>query len=224
MFKINQPTRTSKGEYVIPFLVEGRLVHVIDKDKNQKIIDLSDFNFESKKKPINSDLLIVKGTTSTAYENPLFNPQEGGYLGGATYEEKTIITNPPTFIPTIIEVPVINTTPIEIKAEAGVIYTINKSIFTYFNESLLIEIVGKAITLFTINSIIETPIYTKSIFEYLLEKKTLKITGNFKYIVFKKQIYSFISITKLIKISGKALTIKVFKLSTNIANDFYGGL
>lgn len=147
MFKINKPTRTIHGEFVVPFLVEGRLVYVLDKDKNQKIIDLSEFDFEPKAKVPKKQTLVIVKQSSIPIEEPLFNPQAGGYLG----EEKEIIVQPPTIIPEPIPVPIINEIPIEIKTDDVIpqdiptIYPDSKPNFISVSKLLIIKLLGKAI-------------------------------------------------------------------------------
>lgn len=222
MFKLNQPIRTIKGELVVPFLVEGRLVHVIDMNKVQKIVDLSDFDFESKKKVTTSNVLMVKGTPPPALET-LFDPQAGGYLGGA-YEEKPIIVNPP--IPAIIKViaePVINPIPIEIKAEAGTIFTVKQSVFTHYDDTRIITVLGKAITSYI--AISKEPVdLTPKHFEYLIGNSFVRITGTAVRSFLFKQSFRYLVLIKPIKIIGSAISVKKVAISTSIANDFYGGM
>lgn len=155
MFKINKPTRTIHGEFVVPFLVEGRLVHVLDKNKNQKTIDLSEFDFEPKKKTPKKQTLVIVKPSQTSYtkEEPLFHPQESGYMGGE-YAEKDIVIQPPTTIPEPTPTPIINETPIEIKVDetipqdTPIIYPDSKPNFINVSRLLIIRLSGKAVSIF----------------------------------------------------------------------------
>ena len=126
MFKLNRPIRTTKGELVIPIFVEGRLVHAIDRDKKQRMFDLSDFNFESKKnpKPKKQDYIMVKESVyieDEIEEERIFNQNESGYLGGELYEEKPIVVQPSNPIPTPTPTPEINEEPIELETQDKII-------------------------------------------------------------------------------------------------------
>lgn len=100
MLKLNQPIKTIKGETVVPFLVEGLSVHVVDKNKNQKIMDLSEFDLETKKvNKKNTNTIIVKQSENSTVE----------------MIEEEIVTEPviiPEPIPIVIPEPVIIPEPI----------------------------------------------------------------------------------------------------------------
>jgi hypothetical protein len=154
VFKINRPIRTIHNELVIPILVEGRLVHVLDMNKHQKILDLADFDFEPKKKTSRKQtLVIVKPSDGPIDENSLFEPNSGGYLGGI-YEEKPLVVQPATSIPTPTPTPEINTTPIEIKVDDTIpqntptILPDGKPQFIVANRILRIRMSGKAVRSF----------------------------------------------------------------------------
>lgn len=154
MFKINKPIRTINNELVVPILVEGRLVHVLDMNKHQKILDLSDFDFEPKKKtPRKQTLVIVKPSEGSVDDDSLFNPNEGGYLGGV-YEEKPLVVQPANPVPTPSPTPAINTDPIEIPTGNSIpqntptILPDGKPQFIAANRTLRIRMAGKSIISF----------------------------------------------------------------------------
>jgi len=97
MFKLNRTTRTKSGERVVPYLIEGRMVHCFDKNKQSKSFDLSEFEVNKHKatKKKYNPVIIVKGSAPTPIEENLFNPNEGGGMGGI-YEEKPLVVKPPT--------------------------------------------------------------------------------------------------------------------------------
>ncbi len=220
MFKLNKPTRTIKGEFVVPFLVEGRLVHVIDKDRNQRIVDLSDFDFEEKKKQIKSSIVTIKGMPIINVDEPLFDPQEGGYLGGI-YEEKPLTVKPPTAIIAVVETPAINEIPIEIKSEADTSFIV-KRVFTHYDGTKLITVIGQAIVSYICTENIMEKI-TKT-FEYLVPRSYIKISGSSIRLFLFKQSFRYLVPIKPIKIIGTAITLKKLPISSSVANDFYGGL
>lgn len=118
MFKLNRTTRTKSGERVTPYLIEGRLVYAFDKNKVAKTFALEEF--EINQKPTHKKLkpvIMVKGTAPLPIEDNLFNPNEGGGLGGI-YEETPIVVKPPTPITTPEPDPIIpETLDIEIVAD-----------------------------------------------------------------------------------------------------------
>ncbi len=221
MFKLNKPTRTIKGELVVPFLVEGRLVHVIDMNKTQKIVDLSDFDFEKKEKSIKPNIIMVKGTSIINDDEPLFDPQEGGYLGGV-YEEKPLVVKPPTTIIAAVETPTINEIPIEIKSEADTSFVV-KRVFTHYDGTKLITVIGQAITSYTFVEEVVLEKITKT-FEYLVPRSYIKFSGTSIRLFSIKQSFRYLVLIKPIKIIGTAITLKKLPISSNVANDFYGGL
>lgn len=118
MFKLNRQTKTKSGEVVIPFMVSGRDISAFDKNKQVKYFTLDDFDFEKKvssKRIDPKNVVMVKGTPiERVEEEPLFNPNESGGLGGV-YEEKPLVVAPPTIVTTPEETkPIID---IEVKTD-----------------------------------------------------------------------------------------------------------
>ena len=124
MFKLNRQIKTKSGQTVVPFLVNGRDVHAFDKDKKVVYLTLDDFDFEKKKtKPrINtSKVVVVKGTPVERIDDPLFDPNESGGLGGV-YEETTTVTPPPTPTTEPEQTTEINEEPIEIESDPEITF------------------------------------------------------------------------------------------------------
>jgi len=100
VFKLNRPTKTKSGETVVPFLVEGRMVSAFDRSKKVQHFNLDDFEFGKTKKTKRIDpknVVIVKGTPiERVEEEPLFNPNESGGLGGIYEETATVVAEPTT--------------------------------------------------------------------------------------------------------------------------------
>lgn len=97
MFKLNRSTKTKTGRTVVPYLVEGKVVHCFDKNKQVVNLELSDFDFKKKKVTPRIDpknVVMVKGKSIERDESfGVFAPNEGGGLGGV-YSETVLATQP----------------------------------------------------------------------------------------------------------------------------------
>jgi len=97
MFKLNTPIKTTNNETVIPILVDGTTVYVIDKNKKQKILNISELRIvEKNKKEHVGDIKVIQ--PKKIENNSSLNKinVEGSYFGGV-YEEgnKSNITGLP---------------------------------------------------------------------------------------------------------------------------------